>query len=56
MKVKFLLQPHVSGIVMRTESTRPEHSTVDTCKKIAVDFRKDSYHYRGRNALEDPRI
>ena len=54
MKVRFLPQPHVSGIVMRMESTRPEHSAVHTCKKLAALVFK--YHYRGRNALEDPRF
>lgn len=29
VSLKFLLQPHVSGIVMRMEGTRPEHSAVD---------------------------
>jgi hypothetical protein len=41
VKVRFLLQPHVSGIVMRTESTRLEHSAVDIYKKpAALVFRK----------------
>jgi hypothetical protein len=35
VKVRFLLQPHVSGIVKRTESTRPEQSAVDVYKKKA---------------------
>ena len=50
MKVRFSLQPHVSGIVMRTESMRPGHSPWTSVKSLLLFSGKGSCHYRGRNA------